>query len=100
MLRIELRDEAGNVLAVTGEDEGEIGALLPEPDPGEFPLLSSIDRYGDTIFNSIQMERLVLEIDAIRDVCTPRQAILLESIAGFCRQGLSRPHRYLWFLGD
>jgi hypothetical protein len=66
-----------------------------------FPLLSSVDPHGDTIFNAGQMRRLAEEI---RQLLTTEEgsarAESLTAIALLCQRGQSPPHQYLWFMGD
>lgn len=96
-ISVQLRKERGEVVVALGEP------YRPDPlslDPARFPLLSGIDPYGFTVFNSGQMARLAEEIrDLLPDV-PQGQRERLTMLALTCQRGQSPPHQYLWFLGD
>lgn len=95
----------------------------------EFPLLTHLDPYGNTIFNRFQVETLQRELDVVAgligDVGVSAAANILgthedngrlgdaaraeveaglpgliEKLDELCALSLKRPHRYLWFVGD
>jgi hypothetical protein len=75
-------------------------------DPGTYPLLTGVDSYGVTIFNSLQCRRLRQELQHLVDDMkntddayqTPREAALaLQQLADIVD---NPPHRQLWFIGD
>jgi len=65
-----------------------------------FPMLSSVDPYGDTIFNRQQVERVVEELATLSsgELSAAERSSLVE-LRGLCDETLLRPHRYLWFVG-
>jgi hypothetical protein len=71
-LCIALQTESGEQIELVADDKNLLDKLLGFPDANAFPMLASIDRYGDTIFNRMQMERflqngrLFLETPALR----------------------------------
>ena len=69
--------------------------------PQQYPLLSGIDPYGDTIFNRQQCERLIREAEVLiaADITDEERQSLVE-LAGMFTLHMRRPHRYLWFSGD
>ncbi len=101
-LRIELRSLSGKVLGVTGEAVDTSDATLPELAFDEFPLLSCVDRYGYTVFNHIQMQRLAVEIEKLESSAPPQRKTLLGELRRLCEQGGNSPlpDVQLWFLGD
>lgn len=60
-LCIALQDEWGKQIELIADEKNLLDKLIGHPDQNAFPMLSSIDRHGDTVFNQIQMERFVIE---------------------------------------
>lgn len=74
-------------------------------DPARYPLLSGVDEYDDTYFNSRQSARLAQELESITaddsgvDLRPTAEAIM--ELAGLLRPAPGRPHhRRLVFVGD
>jgi hypothetical protein len=96
-IRITVKTERGEIVY--------LGAIYSPPpaahDPIAYPLLAGIDPYGDTVFNRLQVERLVAEANHLLKAASGDEPTGLEDIeyiyATFVR---SPPHRYLWFVGD
>lgn len=89
----------------------EILARSPRPyvplvtwtDREEYPMLGHVDPYGNTIYNRGQMETLMVELDRLRTSLFSRNDDMfdsLEQVLRLCENGIRRPHRYLWFVGD
>ncbi len=69
-------------------------------DPAEYPLLSGVDPYANTIFNARQMHQLLVEVDRLLSgPLGVAERASLEAVADLCRDA-RRVHRYLWFIGD
>jgi len=110
-IAIHLRKENGETLNSAHEAPDE-GQVLPILNPAEFPMLGHVDPFGNTIFNRSQMREIVAEIDRLvgepsaggRRIGEPsvdeRQAEFLLKVKELCAEGLTRQHRFLWFLGD
>lgn len=99
---VELQDELGSRLDGVDDPRGLLNKLLPEPGHSDdCPFLRSIDNYGDTTFNRLQMPLFLKEWAAISVKATTedQQAIVLavESLARRCRDEV---HTYLKFIGD
>src|SRR5882762_3840829 len=60
-LDIELQDERGGPLESISDPQNLLGRLLPPNSDESCLLVASIDPYGDTVFNRIQMERFLRE---------------------------------------
>ncbi len=61
-LVVKLEDQLG--------DEGEwviLHDVLPTQDEAQFPILRGIDRFGNTVFNHLQMESFLQEWERIQD---------------------------------
>jgi len=100
-IAIHLRKENGDTLNSVYElpDDGQ---LLPILDIAEFPMLGHVDAYGNTIFNRSQMRVIMAEIERLvgTSAVDERQSELLLKVKELCVEGLTRQHRFLWFLGD
>jgi hypothetical protein len=100
-LLFEAREENGLCLGTAGEAYDEVRYMLPSVDEHEYPLLTGIDRYGTTIFNGLQCERLGNELARLRGRgLTKEQSVLLDAIQFLADQVRERPHRLLWVIGD
>jgi hypothetical protein len=99
---VSVRDEKGARLAETGRPTGSMTPLAKATDAATFPMLSSIDPYGRTIFNRIQMMRVTEEVRRLIQATelTSEDRSYLEKILEFCALGTGKLHRYLWFVGD
>lgn len=62
--------------------------------------LRYIDPYGDTVFNRLQLEDVLRELEALSATAPTEGHALLDQVAGLARRGLAEPHRYLKFIGD
>ena len=98
---IELQDELGGKIDGIYDPKNLLKHLLPITDPQSSTLLACIDPYGDTVFNSLQMNRFLSEWAEISRVAhSPEQKELtsaIESLAQSCQGGV---HLYLKFIGD
>ena len=102
-----LKDESGGRLrgladpaGGTFDAAGDLDRVLPDDD-NSFALLRYIDRYGDTVFNWMQMPDLLTDLDRLALVelkpVARRGLDRLRVMAEQCRAG---PHLYLRFIGD
>lgn len=98
MIDMQVRDENGEVVA-----HGSAGVTwseaLGELDPKEFPYLSSLLPYADTVFNARQAARLRREVSeqSIRNTIGNSAAVEVDRL---CREVENGSHLYLWFVGD
>jgi hypothetical protein len=67
----------------------------------DYPMLASVDPYGDTCFNRRQVPRLLEELDRLQvaDPSEERRS-LIAGLRVLTGEHMRRPHTYLWFLGD
>lgn len=100
-LCIALTNEGGENLGFVTDDKNFLHKLLPSVDDDSSPMLASIDWYGDTVFNSVQMRRFMQEWDILkqraRSVEEAQLAAAVKSLAERCRDEV---HLYLKFIGD
>ena len=99
-LGIELQDEWGKCLQEVGDPRNLLPPLLPE-DEEAYPMLTSIDLYGNTVFNRPQIRRFLREWEAVSARAeTPEERMLvgaIEEMGTRCRDDV---HLYLKFIGD
>ena len=72
-------------------------------DRTEYPILGHVDPYGNTIYNRGQMETLMTELERVRrksHAADVDAKAAIEGLREVCAEGIKKPHRYLWFLGD
>ena len=100
-MSIALEGERGNVVAVVLDPRNVVQTLLLPYDPEQFPLLSYIDPYGETIFNNPQMEPFLEQWRRGQAKAgTPEEKEIADQVlrlAERCRDGV---HLYLRFSGD
>jgi hypothetical protein len=94
------KDESGAVLGSV-LDSGALtemsGRLLRQSGTS---CLRFIDPAGDTCFNQQQIPELVAELQVFAiSVEVPRWQQHLQQVLSLL-QGASRPHTYMWFMGD
>ena len=78
-----------------------LGRLLPSGDAGTYPMLASIDPYGDTVFNRPQMQRFLAEWAEISlNAETPEERTLVREVEKLARRCDDGVHLYLKFVGD
>lgn len=108
-LVVVVRDERGCELGRLGDVYASLpvqpvvvtGGLLPLGRHDAYPLLSHIDPYGDTCFNRSQARAALTELESWdREVGSEASRALLAGLQVLLAKHLSRPHRYLWFVGD
>ena len=100
-LCIALTTEAGENLEFVSDDKNLLHKLLPSNDDDSNPMLASIDWYGDTVFNAVQMKRFLPEWSRLKQkalgVEEQQLANAIESLAQRCNDEV---HLYLKFIGD
>lgn len=98
-IRLESKD--GGLIEEMPDLESLLSRLLPSFEDSSFHLLRYLDPWGDTIFNRLQMEELVAELQRIRPkASTEEERAFVDSIGRMavrCREGEGL---YLKFLGD
>ncbi len=100
-LTIELQDELGGRRAGVDDTQNALGSLLPRMSGDAYPMLESIDPYGNTTFNRIQMPRFLREWAAMSQKAeTVNERQLLSEIELLAQQCQDDVHLYLKFIGD
>ena len=108
-ISVQVRDEKGVWLADLGDVRdlvpsfpSDVGSALPGIGEREsYPLLGHVDPFGETCFNQLQVSTLLAELDhlAATKPNADRKA-LAGAVRVLVATHMSRPHRYLWFIGD
>jgi hypothetical protein len=97
-ITVVLEDENGGSIE-TLDDTTLLLRALPRVDDASFPWMSTIDRYGDTTFNHLQVVRAGLQ-RLIRASSAPETTAHLQRIDALFERCVSEPHLYVKFYGD
>lgn len=97
-----LIDERGNREAEVFDLLNCLGRLLPAvPNYETTHCLQYVDPYGDTIFNTLQIERFLAEWRLVEELATnPDEKTQLANIKALALRCGDSAHLYLKFLGD
>jgi hypothetical protein len=100
-LCIALQSESGEQIDWIADERNLLGKLIDSPDEVEFPMLASIDRYGDTTFNRLQIERFLAEWGTLfAKATTLEETALLQTVKALGEASRLHVHQYLVFIGD
>jgi hypothetical protein len=100
-LGIELQDERGERLESVADPKNLLGLLLPPNDDDSHPMLASIDPYGDTVFNRMQIKRFIREWAVVSAKAqTSVEHSLVAAIETMALRCHDEVHLYLKFIGD
>lgn len=96
-----LETEDGNELASIEDPENVLHRLLPPVGDQSYAFLGSIDRYGDTVFNHLQVPRFLLEWRSLSGrVMAAEDKRVFHGIEKLAEQVTRNVHAYLKFYGD
>jgi hypothetical protein len=100
----EIRTERGEQVPTDPARRAAFGTLvariLGTVDLTSFPLLSGIDPYGHTMFNRVQLPRVVLELRRLASLLPEDVGVGVEDLAAFVSEYADHVGWYLWFIGD
>jgi len=100
-LTITVETEEGERIEQIADPLNHLHRLLPSHDDQTYQCLRCIDWYGDTVFNRLQMETFLTELDRVRRAArSPAEIELLAQIEKLARRCKAEPHLYLKFYGD
>jgi hypothetical protein len=100
-LDVAIQDEDGKQLEFVLDERNMIGPLLGYPSFSQSPMVASIDRHGDTIFNRIQMEQFLIEwSDITTKTLSTDDRIIVTRVKELAEMVRSSVHLYLIFIGD
>jgi hypothetical protein len=100
-LCITLENEGGETSSTLTDDKNLLHKLLPSQDDESFPMLTSIDWYGNTVFNAVQMKRFLSEWEHLtKRASTAEEKALTAGIKALALRCQDEVHHYLKFIGD
>jgi hypothetical protein len=99
VIRVDLRTSRGEILESLPAHPN-FDPVLAGVDRSVFPMLGHLDPYGDTVLNRMQVETLLGEISLVRSRGGLISDSFGDSLVDICKKCLSRPHRFVWFIGD
>ena len=101
IIKVALVDEHGIDEAEVDGDTHVLDPILPQFQSDRFHCLRFIDPFGDTVFNRLQMQRLIQEWNAVQSAASdvPTQNLVAQ-VADLIRKGAAERHTYLKFFGD
>jgi hypothetical protein len=97
VIGMQVRGEDGSVLAEGGHQLEWESATVAGLDRSQFPMLTGICPYEDTVFNSWQRPMLLAELDRLPPERQGPWAGALRELCCTAEAGLGR---YVWFVGD
>ena len=100
-VNVYLEIEGGKQIVTLLDPHGIICRLLPMGDE-HFALLRYVDPYGDTVFNRLQMEQILKELEQLKKSRgrSAEEMEYIRQLEDMARQCQSEPHLYLKFYGD
>lgn len=99
-LKVVLQTADGKRLAEAVPPAAALNRLLPIGD-ASFPLLRFVDPYGDTIFNGVQMQGVLPELNRLSQrVIDNQESEFLLIVNGMAERCKKEPHTFLRFIGD
>lgn len=104
-LLIKIEDFKGEVIAEYNDRKGLLGLVLDYcyKNPSNIKTFKYIDMYDDTVFNSLQIRDLILDIVFLKQqsqLLDTERVEILNLLIKLCRETLKEPHQYLRFYGD
>jgi hypothetical protein len=100
-ISVALEGEDGTALETVHDPSNLLHRALPAPEDPSFQWISTIDWYGDTTFNELQVSRLRAEwqrlIETSRDPDTRALLQRIDDLFGRCSSDV---HLYVKFYGD
>ncbi|HET7586191.1 MAG TPA: hypothetical protein VFK13_14860 [Gemmatimonadaceae bacterium] len=101
-LTIVLQNQSGALLDEAVADTTDLlPFVLPQTEDEVFHYIPYIDRYGDTVFNRLQMTPLLREFSVLQSNTTdPDERYLLERISQLAVRCMNTDLSYLRFIGD
>ena len=94
-------DELGGKIEETVDLNEALPSLLPREDDPAYPFLASIDLYGNTVFNWMQMKRFILEWEYVASHAhSAQEQELAATVRRMAARCLNEVHLYLKFVGD
>ena len=98
-LTIRLESENGSIVGEVTDFVNTITRLSESLGQGVLEIAHTIDPYGDTSMNALQIPLFLRDIERLRQVCAQEEHIL-QLVEDLARKSQSDHHVYLKFYGD
>ena len=99
-LTINLEDESGGVIESI-QDNGLLGKYIPEANDKNYCCAKYINRWGNTIFNELQMDDLIKELVSRTSKSEDKEIqMLIVQIYNLVEIAKKDVHVYIKFIGD
>ena len=99
-LTINLEDESGGLIKSI-QDNGLLSKYIPEANDENYCCVKYINRWGNTIFNELQMDDLMKELVSITSKSEDKEIqMLIVQIHNLVEIAKQDVHLYLKFIGD
>jgi hypothetical protein len=94
--------EADGALVEKTVADRNFNPVLKGIDAHDYPVLGTLDPYGDTALNYLQCELLIRELERGAELLMQAgvQEDSIAELARMCRLTRAKPHRKLLFIGD
>lgn len=100
-INVSLIDENGTEIDAELDDRNVLKNIITTVDDASFVCLPFIDPYGDTIFNRLQAEVIVKELQAIsKGYSSIKERGKIAAIINLAERCRAEPHLFLKFIGD
>ena len=99
-MKVCLQTEAGTAIAEVSDLNDVITSLAETACHQRLEIAHTIDRYGDTVFNRLQVPMLVKDLDRMLANASSEQTPVLRRVQSLAERVAEEPHLYLKFMGD
>ena len=100
-LLIALENEFGEKIENIGDTENIFQNALTKNDEEIYELLKYVDLYGNTVFNNLQMDNLIKDLNyLLKNVKNESEKEIIEAIYLLCKKCKNGVHLYIKFYGD
>jgi hypothetical protein len=100
-MTVRLQTENGCVLKEIHDLDDALVRLAQHEDASQLAIAHTIDPYGDTYFNYLQVPLLLQDLDRINaSDLSQSETEIVGQIADLARQSLAERHLYVRFVGD
>ena len=96
-----LTDEQGSKLQMVIDEKNVFSKFVVDGQAGKLKLLKYIDPWGNTYFNSVQLDDLIEDIDAvIKGAKDAELTDFLSKVREYAHYCKNTQHTYIKFIGD
>jgi hypothetical protein len=100
-INVRLQTERGELIEEMIDWNETVSTFITHWDDTSFCCLRFIDEYGDTVFNTLQMESFLTEWERVSDrIETDEQRNVWNQVKTFAERCQKQSHTYLKFIGD